>query len=82
VCSGVRWIGVIAYASQQLKTHEKNHPTHNLKLEVVVCPQNLKALLVWSALRDLHRLLKPQVPILLEAFKLKTAEVARVYQGL
>ena len=27
---------VIAYASRQLKTHEKNYPTHDLKLTVVV----------------------------------------------
>jgi len=27
---------VIAYASRQLKVHEKNYPTHDLKLEAVV----------------------------------------------
>ncbi|WMV33444.1 hypothetical protein MTR67_026829, partial [Solanum verrucosum] len=27
---------VIAYASRQLKVHEKNYPTHNLELDVVV----------------------------------------------
>ena len=27
---------VIAYASRQLKVHEKNYPTHDLELEVVV----------------------------------------------
>ena len=27
---------VIAYASRQLKIHEKNHPTHDLELAVVV----------------------------------------------
>ena len=27
---------VVAYASRQLKPHEKNYPTHDLKLAVVV----------------------------------------------
>lgn len=27
---------VIDYASRQLKIHERNHPTHDLKLDVVV----------------------------------------------
>jgi len=27
---------VIAYASRQLKSHEKNYPTHDLKLALVV----------------------------------------------
>ena len=27
---------VVAYASRQLKTHEKNYPTHDLELEAVV----------------------------------------------
>ena len=27
---------VIAYASRQLKTHEQNHPTHDLELAAVV----------------------------------------------
>jgi hypothetical protein len=28
---------VIAYASRQLRKHEKNYPTHDLELSVVVC---------------------------------------------
>jgi hypothetical protein len=27
---------VVAYASRQLKTHEKNYPTHNLELAAIV----------------------------------------------
>ena len=27
---------VVAYASKQLKTHERNYPTHDLELDVVV----------------------------------------------
>lgn len=27
---------VVAYASRQLKVHERNYPTHDLELEVVV----------------------------------------------
>ena len=32
---------VIAYASNQLKVHEKNYPTHDLELAVVVFALNL-----------------------------------------
>ncbi|WMV24008.1 hypothetical protein MTR67_017393 [Solanum verrucosum] len=32
---------VIAYASRQLKTHEKNYPTHDLKLAAVVFALNI-----------------------------------------
>ena len=28
--------GVIAYASRQLKNHEKNYPTHDLELAAIV----------------------------------------------
>jgi hypothetical protein len=28
---------VIAYASRQLRKHEKNYPTHDLELAAVVC---------------------------------------------
>ena len=34
--------GVIAYASRQLKDHEKNYPTHDLELAAVV-----HALKIW-----------------------------------
>ena len=32
-CKRVRWV---AYASRQLKQHEKNYPTHDLELAVIV----------------------------------------------
>nr|GEU73525.1 putative reverse transcriptase domain-containing protein [Tanacetum cinerariifolium] len=35
-CVLIQWGKVIAYASSQLKTHEKNYTTHDLKLGVVV----------------------------------------------
>ena len=28
---------VIAFSSRQLRVHEKNYPTHDLELEVVLC---------------------------------------------
>ena len=39
VCLGgvlMQGIKVIAYASRQVKVHEKNYPTHDLELAVVV----------------------------------------------
>ena len=35
---------VIAYASQQLMTHERNYPTHDLELDAVIF-----ALKIWGA---------------------------------
>ncbi|KAH0725354.1 hypothetical protein KY284_001219 [Solanum tuberosum] len=34
---------VIAYASRQLKVHEKNYPTHDLELVAVMCSQTIRA---------------------------------------
>jgi hypothetical protein len=39
---------VVAYASRQLKTHEKNYPTHDLELAAVVRIKDLEASLIWS----------------------------------
>ena len=40
---------VITYASRQLRIHERNYPTHDLELIVVIfCFEDLAALLVWS----------------------------------
>ena len=35
-CVLMQWDKVIAYASRQLKAHEKNYPTHDLELAVMV----------------------------------------------
>ena len=38
---------VVAYASRQLRIHEKNYPTHDLELAAVFfCVENLEALFV------------------------------------
>ena len=42
---------VIAYASRQLKSHEKNYPTHDLELAAMVFVLKVTAsLFVWGAL--------------------------------
>ena len=39
---------VVAYASQQLRPHELNYPTHDLELaSVVFCLEDLETLFVW-----------------------------------
>jgi hypothetical protein len=37
---------VVAYASRQLRIHEKNYPTHDLELAAVVLVENLETLFV------------------------------------
>ena len=50
-CVLMQYRRVISYASRQLKTHERNYPTHDLKLAAVIfCLKNLATLLVWSIL--------------------------------
>jgi hypothetical protein len=38
---------VVAYASRQLKEHEKNYPTHDLEFGSNVCLGDLEALPLW-----------------------------------
>jgi hypothetical protein len=42
---------VVAYSSQQVKTHERNYPTHDLELAAVIhdsCFEDMETLLVWA----------------------------------
>jgi hypothetical protein len=41
---------VMCYASQQLRKHEENYPTHDLELAIVVHAQDMKALSHWTSL--------------------------------
>ena len=52
---------VVAYASRQLRVHEKNYPTHDLELEAVIF-----ALKIWR-----HYLLGEQVKIFMDHKSLK-----------
>ena len=45
---------VVAYASRQLKPHEKNYPTHDLELANGICIENLETLFVWRKVFHLH----------------------------
>ena len=40
-CVLMQWHKVITYASRELKVHEKNYPTNDLELEVVVFALNI-----------------------------------------
>ncbi|WMV08345.1 hypothetical protein MTR67_001730 [Solanum verrucosum] len=47
---------VIAYASRQLKYHEKNYPTHDLELETLVFfSQDMVSLCLWGARGCVHQ---------------------------
>ncbi|KAD6455003.1 hypothetical protein E3N88_09709 [Mikania micrantha] len=51
---------VIAYASRQLKIHEKNYTTHDLELGAVwFCVENLEALSIWYKVCGFHRSQEP-----------------------
>jgi hypothetical protein len=42
---------VVAYSSQQVNTHERNYPTHDLELAAVIhdsCFEDMETLLVWA----------------------------------
>ena len=45
---------VVAYAPRQLKNHERNYPTHDLKLAAVVF-KDLEALFIRGKNTNLHR---------------------------
>ncbi|GJR52758.1 putative reverse transcriptase domain-containing protein [Tanacetum coccineum] len=45
---------VIAYASRQLKIHEKNYTTHDLELRAVVFALKIRALPVWNQVHGVH----------------------------
>ncbi|GJW80622.1 putative reverse transcriptase domain-containing protein [Tanacetum coccineum] len=46
---------VIAYASRQLKIHEKNYTTQDLELGSVVCSKNLEIIFVRNQVYGVHR---------------------------
>ena len=47
---------MVAYASRQLKPHEKNYPMHDWELAAIVFAlKNLETLLVWRKVLHLHR---------------------------
>ncbi|KAH0678966.1 hypothetical protein KY284_020051 [Solanum tuberosum] len=52
---------VIAYASRQLKVHEKNYPTHDLKLAVVVFSLKIWCHYLYGVHVDVHRPQEPSV---------------------
>ena len=45
---------VVAYASRQLKPHEKNYPMHDLG-RYCICIENMETLFVWGKVFHLHR---------------------------
>ena len=46
---------VVAYASRQLKPHEKNYPTHDLESAAIVFGiKNLETVFVWRKVFHLH----------------------------
>ena len=66
---------VVAYASQQLKSHELNYPTHDLVLAAVVI-----ALKIWH-----HYLYGPpkfELLIFVVRFKLKVETLDGIHEGL
>jgi hypothetical protein len=62
---------VISYASRQLRKREKNYPTHDLELAVVV-----HALKIWRQVQNLHGSQKLEIHIHSERTQPKTEKMA------
>ena len=68
---------VVAYASRQLKPYDKNYPTYDLELAVVVFAiKNLETLLIWSTMQDLCWLSKFEVYLHSEGAQLEVTVLA------
>ena len=58
---------VVAYASRQLKPHEKRYPTHDLELAAIVfCFKYVEALSVRRKVRVVHRSKVIEIPFLIK----------------
>ena len=62
---------VVAYASRQLKKHEKNYPIHDLE-----------ALPIWCRIWDIHGPQEFEVYVHVARLEPKAAQVGRIYDGL
>ena len=74
---------VVAYASQQLRKHEENYPTHDLELAVVVHALKIwRHYLIGKQVRYLHRPQESQVLLHSGRVEHKAEKIARADQGL
>ena len=46
---------VVAYALRQLKSHEKNCPTHDLELATIVFALKIETISLWRKVFHLHQ---------------------------
>jgi hypothetical protein len=73
---------VIAYASRQLKIHEKHYPTHDLELAAVVFALKIWRHYLYGEKFTLYSDHKSEIFILPERVEHETEEVVRIPEGL
>ena len=73
---------LVAYASKQLKVHEKNYPTHDLELAVVVFAENMETLCICCSCGCIYQSQKSSICVHSKGVKSPTMKMVGTVEGL